>query len=50
MHFDGNPAWAPKRPAFCNEKPASIAGTDAADELRGTSERNVIQSHKGRDR
>jgi Tol biopolymer transport system component len=49
MHFDGNPAWAPKRPAFCNEKPASIAGTDAADELRGTSERNVIQSHKGRD-
>ena len=49
MHFDGNPDWAPKRPAFCNGKPASIAGTDAADDLRGTSERNIIQSHKGRD-
>jgi Tol biopolymer transport system component len=49
MHFDGNPDWAPKRPAFCNEKPASIAGTDDADELKGTSERNVIQSHKGQD-
>jgi Tol biopolymer transport system component len=49
MHFDGNPDWAPKRPAFCEGKPASIAGTDDADKLNGTSERNVIQSHKGQD-
>lgn len=49
MHFDGNPDWAPKRPAFCKENPASIAGTDDADTLKGTSERNVIQSHKGQD-
>ena len=35
MHFDGNPDWAPKRPAFCDEKPASIAGTDDPDQTRG---------------
>ena len=35
MHFDGNPDWAPKRPAFCKEKPASIAGTDDADRAQG---------------
>ena len=49
MHFDGNPDWAPKRPAFCKGKAASIAGTDDAEQLKGTSERNVIQSHKGQD-
>jgi Tol biopolymer transport system component len=49
MHFDGNPNWAPKRPAFCSQRPASIAGTDSADELKGTSEPNVIQAHDGRD-
>jgi Ca2+-binding RTX toxin-like protein len=49
MHFDGNPNWAPKRPAFCSDKPASIAGTDGADQLKGTGERNVIQGHDGGD-
>jgi Ca2+-binding RTX toxin-like protein len=49
MHFDGNPDWAPKQPAFCNQKPASIAGTDGADQLEGTGERNVIQAHSGGD-
>jgi Tol biopolymer transport system component len=49
MHFDGNPNWAPKRPAFCEEKAATIAGTDDADELKGTGERDVVQAHNGRD-
>jgi Tol biopolymer transport system component len=49
MHFDGNPDWAPKRPAFCSQKPASIAGTDESDELTGTGDPNVIQAHKGGD-
>ncbi len=49
MHFDGNPDWAPKRPAFCDGKPASIAGTDDADRLEGTGDRNVVQGHKGSD-
>jgi Tol biopolymer transport system component len=50
MHFDGNPAWAPKRPAFCSGEPAVIAGTDSRDELKGTGGSDVIQAHKGRDK
>jgi Tol biopolymer transport system component len=49
MHFDGNPDWAPKRPAFCDEKAAPIAGTDDAEQLRGTNDGDVIQAHHGRD-
>ena len=47
--FDGNPNWAPKKPAFCNDKPATIAGTDAGEKLRGTTGRDVIQGHGGPD-
>ena len=35
MHFYGNPDWAPKCPAFCKGKAASIAGTDDAEQLKG---------------
>jgi Tol biopolymer transport system component len=49
QHFDGNPDWAPKRPAFCEGKPATIAGTDQKDDLEGTNERDVIQGHGARD-
>ena len=45
QHFDGNPNWAPKRPAFCAGKAALIAGTDRRDTLRGTRKRDVIQAH-----
>ncbi len=44
-HFDGNPTWAPKRPAFCQGKPALIVGTDGRDTLRGTSAKDVMQGH-----
>jgi len=47
--FDGNPNWAPKKPAFCNDRPATIAGTDAGEKLRGTTGRDVIQGHGGPD-
>jgi Tol biopolymer transport system component len=49
QHFDGNPDWAPKRPARCGGEPATIAGTDGRDELRGTRQRDVIVAHKGND-
>ena len=47
--FDGNPNWAPKKPAFCNEKPATIAGTDEGERLRGTKGKDVFQGHGGPD-
>jgi len=48
--FDGNPNWAPKKPAFCRDRPASIAGTDAGETVFGTKRRDVIQGHGGPDR
>ncbi len=47
--FDGNADWAPKRPALCQGKPATIAGTDGADDLVGTSGKDVIAAHNGKD-
>ncbi len=49
QHFDGNPDWAPKHPARCDGKPATIAGTDSRDDLTGTRGRDVIVAHKGSD-
>ena len=49
MHFDGNPNWAPKKPAFCNDRPATIAGTDEGERLRGTNGKDVFQGHGGPD-
>ncbi len=48
-HFDGNPDWAPKKPAFCNDRPATIAGTDEGERLRGTNGKDVFQGHGGPD-
>lgn len=48
--FDGNPNWAPKKPAFCNDKPATIAGTDEGETLRGTPGKDVFQGHGGADK
>lgn len=47
--FDGNPNWAPKKPAFCNDRPATIAGTDEGERLRGTNGKDVFQGHGGPD-
>jgi Tol biopolymer transport system component len=49
-HFDGNPDWAPKKPAFCQDRAATIAGTDAGETLFGTKRKDVIQGHGGPDR
>jgi Tol biopolymer transport system component len=48
--FDGNPNWAPKKPAFCQDRAATIAGTDAGETIFGTKQKDVIQGHNGRDR
>ena len=49
-HFDGNAVWAPKKPAFCQGKAATIAGTDDGEKLRGTNGRDVFQGHGGPDK
>jgi Tol biopolymer transport system component len=48
-HFDGNPAWAPKRPALCQGEPATIVGTDGPNVLVGTKGRDVFAAHGGPD-
>jgi len=48
--FDGNPNWAPKKPAFCQRKAATIAGTGDGETLFGTRRKDVIQGHGGPDR
>ncbi|MDQ2675910.1 MAG: hypothetical protein M3Y34_03795, partial [Actinomycetota bacterium] len=49
MAFDGNGDWAPREPAFCQGKAATIAGTSGADDLEGTGEKDVIIAHGGAD-
>jgi len=49
MAFDGNPDWAPEDPAFCQGKPATIAGTTGNDTLVGTGGKDVIAAHAGKD-
>ncbi len=48
-HFDGNPDWAPRYPAFCQGKPLTRAGTNGADTINGTSRRDVIHAFGGND-
>ena len=48
-HFDGNPAWAPLRPALCQGIGATMAGTDGNDSITGTNLRDVIVTFGGRD-
>ena len=50
QHFDGNPDWAPARPPFCKGEPATLAGTDRGDRIRGTADADVIQGHAANDR
>jgi Tol biopolymer transport system component len=47
--FDGNAAWAPRNPALCQGKPATITGTDGEDELDGTGDKDVIAAYDGAD-
>jgi len=47
--FDGNVDWAPI-PGECNGKPATIAGTDQADDIVGTPGKDVIVTFKGNDK
>ena len=47
--FDGNQDWAPRDPALCQGKGATIAGTSVADQLEGTSGNDVIIAHGGAD-
>jgi Ca2+-binding RTX toxin-like protein len=48
-HFDGNPDWAPRYPAFCRGTPITIAGTRGQDTINGTSNRDVINAFGGND-
>lgn len=48
-HFDGNPAWAPLHPPFCQGKRALLAGTDHGETLVGNDARNVIIGFGGND-
>lgn len=48
-HFDGNPDWGPRYPAFCQGKPLTRAGTNGADTINGTSGRDVIHAFGGND-
>jgi Tol biopolymer transport system component len=47
--FDGNQDWAPRDPALCRGKGATIAGTSVADQLVGTAGKDVIIAHGGAD-
>jgi Tol biopolymer transport system component len=49
-HFDGNPDWAPLRPAFCQGVPLTIAGTGASETIDGTAGKDVIHAFGGDDR
>ncbi len=49
MAFDGNADWAPRDPALCQGKAATIAGTSVADQLTGTAGKDVIIAHGGAD-
>lgn len=48
-HFDGNPDWAPRNPAFCKGKPITIAGTSGPDVITGTGARDVVHAFGGKD-
>ena len=47
--FDGNPDWA-RRPLKCQDKKATIVGTDFKDELKGTGDKDVIVALGGEDK
>ncbi len=47
--FDGNPDWA-RRPLKCQDKKATIVGTDFKDKLKGTGDKDVIVALGGEDK
>ena len=47
--FDGNPEWT-RKPLKCQDKKATIVGTDFKDKLKGTGDKDVIVAGGGEDK
>ncbi len=47
--FDGNPDWT-RKPLKCQDKKATIVGTDFKDKLKGTGDKDVIVALGGEDK